>query len=755
MVAAGAAAVGSCQNTAGGPPVPAYDLARLALAADHELPWPAALFGTPAAVPWQVEGFVPPAEAWSERPYLWLRKSAELRVPGSPATARRLLLELAPHPEARGQALEISLGERRLSRLALAPGRARHLIPLPADPAASEMRLRLSFEKGTEKLPAYRRSLAASVYRAVVAPADDAGLEALARDKAPALLEATRDNGAPAVVQAGASVLRYVLRLPGRAELRFTPRLHEASAGRRVSLRVTLETTPGQERELWRGVASSTPGAEVAVPLAAAPKALARLSFQVQGEPGEGPVWAVWRAPRLLGDGPAGAPPRASPAAAPDPRTDALRRSLTGVNVVLVVLDAAGARHVGAYGYARRTTPQLDRLAADGVLFEQAFTPAVYTLPAMASIWTSRYPDEHRNVEPRTASMARARLTLPDLLQAEGILTAGFVANGMAGPGFGFDRSFELFRELYREFGQRADADSFRQVVPAWFEANRSRRFFAYLHYREPHWPYDPRPPFNTLFGPDAPIPRELRNEVGFFVAVNNHRRETTPDEAAHIVRLYDGNLAFVDQELGFLRRTLEALGLWERTVVIVTADHGEEMGEHDLFGHEAQLFEPALRIPLIVRFPGGAGGAGRRVRGLIDLLDLAPTIADVYGVLGRGGSAESFEGRTLLPMLFGAAGKPAIVSRTRGEQPRWALRDSRYKLVYDGKLGTRQLFDLEADPEERRDLAQREGLLADFYLQALRGRLLEMRPDDGRAGADTELTQQQLQNLRALGYVH
>ena len=95
--------------------------------------------------------------------------------------------------------------------------------------------------------------------------------------------------------------------------------------------------------------------------------------------------------------------------------------------------------------------------------------------------------------------------------------------------------------------------------MPPWLEANRSRRFFAYLHYREPHWPYDPEPPFNTMFGPDAPIPRDLRNEVGFFVAVNNRRRETTRDEAEHIVRLYDGNLAFVDQELGFLRRTLEA----------------------------------------------------------------------------------------------------------------------------------------------------------------------------------------------------
>jgi arylsulfatase len=225
----------------------------------------------------------------------------------------------------------------------------------------------------------------------------------------------------------------------------------------------------------------------------------------------------------------------------------------------------------------------------------------------MASLWTSRYPEQHRNVEPRTASLERARLTLPDLLQAQGIVTAGFVANGMAGPGFGFDRSFDEFREIYREFGQRADADSFREVVPPWLTANRGRRFFAYLHYREPHWPYDPEPPFNTLFGPDAPIPRDLRNEVGFFVAVNNRRRETTPDEADHIVRLYDGNLAFVDQELGFLRRSLESLGLWERTVVIVTADHGECFGEDGYWGHgvnHPKVFEVPLSIFRLDRQP-------------------------------------------------------------------------------------------------------------------------------------------------------
>jgi arylsulfatase A-like enzyme len=733
----------------------AYDFARLALAADHEGPWPWALLGTPAAVPWQHEGFVPTAQAWQDEPYVWLRRSAELRLPAPPGDPQRVVLDLAPHPEVEDQSVELFRGDRSLGRLRLENRRKRYLVSLPGNARESEPRLRLSFAKGTAKLPAYRRSLAAALWGVAVGAPDDPALEALARDGSPPLLAVVRDQGVPSIVQAAPGALSFVLRVPKGAEMRFTPQQHPASAGRSATLRVSVEQSPGPARTLWEGPAGAGDAAEIAVPLALAPGTLVRLSLGVLGEKGGGPLWAVWKAPRLLGAGEATAATAAATRPREDARVGGLRRALAAANVLLVILDATAAKHVGAYGYGRATTPELDRIAAEGVVFERAFTPAVYTLAAMSSLWTSRYPDEHGNVDPRTASLGRARLTLVDLLAAQGIATVGVVANGMAGPGFGFDRGFEEFREIYREFGQRADADSFREVLPAWFAAHRDRRFFAYLHYREPHWPYDPKPPFDTAFGPDGPIPKNLRDEVAFMVELNHHRRPTTPDEIDHLIRLYDGNLAFVDRELGFLRKTLEGQGLWDRTVVIVSSDHGEEMWEHGLIGHESQLFDPALQVPLILRFPRGAGPAGVRVQGLADLLDLAPTIADVFGVLDKGGARDAFGGRTLLPMLYGAPGKNAIVSRTRGEQPRWSLRDARYKLIYDGKLGTSQLFDLASDPGETRDLAPGEPLLAAFLRQGLALRLLEMKPDTGRTGADTELNTQQLENLRALGYVH
>ncbi len=172
---------------------------------------------------------------------------------------------------------------------------------------------------------------------------------------------------------------------------------------------------------------------------------------------------------------------------------------------------------------------------------------------------------------------------------------------------------------------------------------------------------------------------------------MNQGRRPFSAAEREHLVRLYDGSLAFADQEIGALRRALEAEGLWERTVVIVAADHGEELLERGWIGHNVHVYEPSVHVPLVVRFPKGAGPAGMRIAALADLLDLAPTIADVFGVRGKGGSDREFQGRSLLPVIAGAPGKPAVLSRTVWDRPRYALRDERFKYFYDTRSGEEQ----------------------------------------------------------------
>ena len=145
--------------------------------------------------------------------------------------------------------------------------------------------------------------------------------------------------------------------------------------------------------------------------------------------------------------------------------------------------------------------------------------------------------------------------------------------------------------------------------------------------------------------------------------------------------------------------RALADQGLLEHTVVIVAADHGEELREHGWIGHNVQVFEPTVRVPLIIRFPKGTAPAGKRVSALSDLLDIAPTIADIFGVRGKGGSDREFQGQSLLPVVLGAPGKPAVLSRSVWDRPRYALRDDRFKFFYDSRTGEEQLFDLVTDP--------------------------------------------------------
>ena len=288
---------------------------------------------------------------------------------------------------------------------------------------------------------------------------------------------------------------------------------------------------------------------EVVVPLPGAAGEIVRLGLHVGAAPRDRFAWGTWQAPRILGRGGADVGPRLRRGRPMPPRGSALRTALAGTNVLFVILDAGRARELGCYGYGRATSPEIDRIAAEGIVFENAFTPAVYTLGAMSSVWTSQYPDRHHSEVSFSARLPKDRLTLAEILGANGIATGGFVANAVAGTLFGFDRGFGEFREIFKDLG--SGADGFRKVVPPWIHAHKDRRFLAYVHFREPHFPYNPPPPFDTRFGPEGPITKGMRQQSGWINDLNQSRRTPKDGEIDHLVRLYDGNVAFADQEIG------------------------------------------------------------------------------------------------------------------------------------------------------------------------------------------------------------
>jgi arylsulfatase A-like enzyme len=741
-----------------------YDLARRVAAAERWSEREVVLFGTPAAEPHQVEGFYREAGGGDGDGFLWASQEAELSFQWRAPSPRAAVVDLRPYRGVKGQHVEVRLNGTSVARFGLNDDRHRYPIRLPAEQQrAGDNRLRFVFARAASPADADpksgdRRRLAAAFYSLVFGAAGDASLEDLLGRDAARPFGVADENGVPWLTQTGPSVVRYAIRLPVAAELRFRPALHAAArrAAASASFRVTLQAVDGGERELWsRVLTARDPQAdEVRLTLPGSGGDVVRLGLHVGGASGARFAWGTWIAPRVLGRGESVRFEAGPRPADQERRADALRRGLAGTNVLFVVLDAARARQLGAYGYARGTTPELDRIAGEGIVFEAAFTPAVYTLGAMSSVWTSQHPERHHSEVSFSARLPKDRLTLAELLAARGIHTAGFVANAVAGKAFGFERGFVEFKETYRELG--SGAGGFRKVLPAWFDANRGRRFFAYVHFREPHYPYAPPPPFDTRFGPDAPLPASAQSDnFAFFKAVNQGDRAFSEAEREHLVRLYDGNLAYADQELGEIRRVLEATGLWDRTVLIVAADHGESLREHGWIGHNVQVYDESAQVPLVVRFPKGLGPSGLRVSGLADLLDVAPTIADVMGARGQGGPEGTFDGRSLLPMIAGAPGKPAVLIRTVWDRPIYALRDDRYKLVFDTRTGEEKLFDLRADPGETRNVREAQPIRAAYYREGLHDWIASLGRRREAAGPDQRTwTREDCENMKSLGYI-
>jgi arylsulfatase A-like enzyme len=357
-----------------------------------------------------------------------------------------------------------------------------------------------------------------------------------------------------------------------------------------------------------------------------------------------------------------------------------------GPSVVLYVVDCLRADHVGAYGYPRPTTPEIDRLARDGLVFESVRACASWTKPAVGCLFTSLYPVFH-GAQTVDDVLDSDKPTLAEAFRSRGYATAAWVANPfVAANPFGLTRGFERVVQvidkppLVNINDLPADAaDITRQVVP-WLKQNGDRPFFLYLHSLDLHAEYRRRPPFAQRFV----------------------SRERTGD--AHQLDLYDNELASNDREIGHLLEALKREGLYDRTIVAITADHGEEFGEHGFTRHGHTLFDSLLQVPLVVKLPASAR-RGQRIAALAASIDIAPTLLDFAGLP----APQGFQGASLRPAVEGRA-EPAhpvvFAEQLSPKEVLYAGTDGRFKYIYQLIPSPKEmLFDLASDPGETRDL--------------------------------------------------
>ncbi len=312
-------------------------------------------------------------------------------------------------------------------------------------------------------------------------------------------------------------------------------------------------------------------------------------------------------------------------------------------NVLLITVDTLRSDHVSCYGYHLRTSPNIDKLASEGVRFDHAHTTIPLTGPAHFSLLTATYPQENGARINGIAYHDKARLLfLPQILRRFGYRNAAFVSawpltSRLTHMDEWFDHYDEDLSRSYQMFNSSRYAEDVTPRAVSWMQANEHRPFFMWVHYFDPHEPYHLRESFaNPEQIGEPAISPELEN-----------------DDARQRIREYDSEIGYADYYIGHLLRTLDQMKLRDSTLVVLVADHGESLGEHNYVGHGRQLYDPIVRIPLIMRFPGVIP-PGKVVRREVSLLDVAPTMADL--------AAKPRNGRLELPVPLGGRSLAATV---------------------------------------------------------------------------------------------
>jgi arylsulfatase A-like enzyme len=445
-------------------------------------------------------------------------------------------------------------------------------------------------------------------------------------------------------------------------------------------------------------------------------------------------------------------------------------------SVVIYLVDTLRADRLGVYGYGRHTSPRIDALAAESAVFEQAYAPAPWTVPSVASLITSTYPCEHGVVKENTR-LNPVLKTLAERLESAGYFTGGAYSNVYVSALLGLDRGYQAYdpwssgmEDDVSELARRADG----------------RPFYFYLHTMEPHDPDKTPDAFVRRVGHVGP---DARQEFGQTLRRYHKLRQVdwsagrpvgTTDNSGeqdralarlerlreHADVLYDASIVWADSNLGYIIDALEKSRAWDETIFVFLSDHGEEFGEHGGWVHAQSVYEELARAPLIIHFPDDEF-AGLRVDDPVSLVDLMPTILDY---LGRPDLCDGCRGVSLLPLLRGTGGRepgqtsiPAMrlneshyyrpFKESRGDV-NVVLRQGDWKGIWNAEHRALELYDLGLDPSEHSDVSARNpelsrslGEQAEAWLEACRAQRVE--PE-----RVTELPEAVKDQLRALGYL-
>jgi len=445
-------------------------------------------------------------------------------------------------------------------------------------------------------------------------------------------------------------------------------------------------------------------------------------------------------------------------------------------NILFILIDALRADRLGCYGHSGRHSPALDAIAAEAVVFERAIAQAPWTQPSMASLFCSYYPGAHMVMDYRKAfdSVYRGKakitvfndsfVTLAEVLQQAGYTTAAFVANPFIICDFGFAQGFDHFDSSFAR--DTTPGNVVNDAAVAWLkEHNPNKPFFCFLHYMDVHGPYEAGPEFlvplldrvEAMPGKRKLSESELKNLGYLFtlpsVFANRERHERLVDYQEYWAARYDAGIRQVDYHIGNLKVELQQMGLWDDAYVIVTADHGESLAEHECWDHGFSVYHPELHVPLFLRYPPTLT-PGKRIRRTVRLIDLMPTLIDQLKLP----KVKALQGKALLPRIADDDSKrtvPAFAEGVKLGPKQKALYLGDWKLMITPSTAQRRLYNVAKDPLEQNELSKQHSEKVEQLAQVLQQQTevnewLASKVSTKRV----PLTPQQQERLRSLGYL-
>ncbi len=426
-----------------------------------------------------------------------------------------------------------------------------------------------------------------------------------------------------------------------------------------------------------------------------------------------------------------------------------------GPNIILISIDALRADHLGCYGYHRKTSPNIDRIAREGVLFKNGFSQVTWTLASHASIFLSQYKWRHNVDNPQTNRLSPSCTTLAEILKNENYTTAAFTGGIILSSRYGFNQGFEIYDDGIPGDRTRQEIASYIDKLLNWLESVRNKKFFLFIHTYDVHSPYNPPSPYFNLYTNGYSQRKSLTTSGGIIANFKIDASRLTSQEIDYIIGVYDGSINYVDYQLGRIFEKLNQLGIDDNTIVIATADHGEAFREHGKLGHCGKPYIEEVHIPLIMRGPGIP--KNRIYEDFVQHIDLVPTILEILNIPQR----EEMQGRSILPLIRNCEVEEDSKSYSVGgdwNKPQLSfsisIRTKKWTYIMN-QNGPDELYDTINDPKEQNNIIEKRPFIAQKLKEELEDFMALTSEGKPQVAEKVRIDERLEEQLKSLGYLH